>query len=84
MIEIKKYNSFNEEIIDFLVGESYILFSKIRGHNIQSKEINDKLKEKLKEIYIQNIKENDIIYVAYESNLIVGCAYINNMNYLFQ
>lgn len=82
MIEIKKYNIFNNEIIDFLVDESYKLFSKIRGYNISSKDVNDKLKEKLKEIYIQNNNVGDIIYVVYKTNIIVGCAYINNSNYL--
>lgn len=80
MIEIKTTNIFNNEELNFLVNESYTLFCKLKGYHNLSKENIDKLKDKLKSMYITNNNEDNKIYIAYKSDLIVGCACITNGN----
>lgn len=81
-ITIKVTNALENETIEFLINESYILFSRLRGYYKLSKEINEQQKEQLKSMYINVHNKNDKIYIAYVSNIIVGCAYINDSGYL--
>ena len=81
MIEIKITGIFNQEILDFLVFESFKLFLKLKGYSNASEDQKKAMMETLKQMYIEQISENQIIYVAYNNNEIVGCAYITN-NYI--
>jgi len=81
-IEIKVFNKFNDEVINFLINESYILFSKLRKCENVALDMKNKLKDSLKQMYIKNNKDSDKIYVAYNLDSIVGCAYITEKGYL--
>lgn len=78
---IRKMEQFNNEIIHFLVNESFTLFCYLKGIQNLSKENSEKLKEALKNMYSFDNK-NFILYVAYKEDIIIGCAYITNTGYL--
>ncbi len=77
MIEIRVSSIFNDEIIDFLVDESYRLYAKLKGIEQLSSKNTEFLKEKLKKLYICDT-DRIKIYVAYKEKLMIGCACITN------
>lgn len=82
MIGIKKVNTLDKESTQFLVTESFKLFCKSRGYNNLSEKKSKKLKTQLTKLYIKENLPTDNIYIAYQDDLIVGCAYITNTGYL--
>ena len=77
MITIKMTSILNNEIMDFLVQESYFLYKDLNSSSLTE----ETLKSRLKTMYIEDM-ENIKIYVAYHDQKIIGCACLKNSNYL--
>lgn len=83
MITIKLSDTFEQEIITFLVNESYRLYMKLKKTKLEevTKNQQNSLKMQLKNMYMNDINHFKI-YTVFDDNLMIGCATLSSDGYL--
>lgn len=76
-IENKVATQYSDDVIDYLVEESFKLLLKLKKYNNLSVEDRQKMMSHLKKLYIEDDKSYTI-YTAYYNQLLVGCACIDD------